>query len=147
MSGPTLSLALDVERSSFQAGPEGISAVDAWVEEIGQRWRVDEKVSFRARLCIAEIAANVVEHGAISEPAEFTVTLRRRGTDLDVEFADSGQPFDPTAAADISPPQSIESARIGGLGLHLVRSFASDLTYRRDGSHNHLTFRLPAGHA
>jgi anti-sigma regulatory factor (Ser/Thr protein kinase) len=147
MSGPTLSLALDVERSSFRADPEGISAVDTWVEEIGHRWCVDEKVSFRARLCIAEIAANVLEHGAVPESAEFTVTLRRRGMDLDVEFADSGQPFDPTAVADILPPQSVESARIGGLGLHLVRSFASDLTYRRDGPHNHLTFRLSPGRA
>ena len=89
----------------------------------------------------------MLEHGANSEPAEFAVTLRRRGTDLDIEFEDSGRPFDPTAAVDVLTPRSIESTQIGGLGLRLVHSIASDMTYRHDGGRNRLTFHLPAARA
>jgi anti-sigma regulatory factor (Ser/Thr protein kinase) len=68
--------------------------------------------------------------------------LRRRGTDLDVEVVDSGRPFDPTDALDRSSPKSLESAPIGGLGLNLLRSLASKITYRHDGDHNRLRFHI-----
>jgi anti-sigma regulatory factor (Ser/Thr protein kinase) len=91
--------ASDSLSGTFRAEPGGIVAVDDWVEQIGQRSHVDERGAFRARLRIAEIAANVLEHG--SKADDFTVTLRPVGADLDVAFADCRAPFDPLAAAEV----------------------------------------------
>ena len=92
-----------------------------------------------------EIAANVLEHGASpGEALEIGVTLCRRESGLDIEITDSGPPFDPTAAGEQPLPQSLDEAEIGGLGLRLVRSYASGITYRHDGVCNRLQLHVPA---
>jgi anti-sigma regulatory factor (Ser/Thr protein kinase) len=135
----------DGQTRTFRATPEEISAADTWIEEVGRGWGIAERTTFGARICVAEIAANVLEHGAaLAEPAQFGVTLRRADSGLDVEITDSGRPFDPTTVPERPAADAIETAHIGGLGLHLVRSYASAVTYRHDGVCNHLTLHLRA---
>src|SRR5262249_18152747 len=88
----------DGQSRTFRGTPKDISAADAWIEEVGRHWGIAERTTFRARVCVAEIAANVFEHGS-PPPAEFAITLHRRGDGLDVEIIDSGRPFDLPAAA------------------------------------------------
>jgi sigma-B regulation protein RsbU (phosphoserine phosphatase) len=136
---------VDGQTRTFRATPDEISAADAWIEDVGRRWGIAERTAFGARLCVAEIAANVLEHGgARAEPAELGVTLRRRESGLDVEITDSGRPFDPTAVPERPLSDSIEAAHVGGLGLRLVRSYASEVTYRHDGVCNHIFLHLRA---
>jgi anti-sigma regulatory factor (Ser/Thr protein kinase) len=135
----------DGQTRTFRVTPDEISATDTWIEEIGRRWGIAERTAFGARVCVAEIAANVLEHGAaLSEPARLDVTLRRHESGLDVEITDSGRPFDPTAPSEQPLSDTLEAAHIGGLGLRLVRSYASEVTYRHDGVCNHLTLHLRA---
>jgi anti-sigma regulatory factor (Ser/Thr protein kinase) len=98
---------------TFRATPDEISAADTWIEEVGRGWGIAERTTFGARVCVAEIAANVLEHGAAAEPAQLGVTLRRCESGLDVEITDSGRPFDPTALLDHPLPDALESAHIG----------------------------------
>jgi serine/threonine-protein kinase RsbW len=135
----------DGQTRTFRVTPAEISAADTWIEEVGRRWGIAERTTFGARLCVAEIAANVLEHGAeLAEPSQLGVTLRRHAAGLDVEISDSGRPFDPTSVPERALSDLAESAQSGGLGLHLVRSYASEVTYRHDGVRNHLTLRLRA---
>jgi phosphoserine phosphatase RsbU/P len=135
----------DGQTRTFRVTPDEISAADAWIEEVGRSWGIAERTTYGARICVAEIAANVLEHGATpAEPAQLGVTLRRRESGLDVEITDSGRPFDPTTLPEHPLSDAIEAAHIGGLGLRLVRSYASEVTYRHDGVCNYLTLRLRA---
>jgi len=135
----------DGQTRTFLATAEEIAAADSWVEQIGRSWGIPERTAIGARICVAEIAANVREHGAApAETVKFGVTLRRDGGGLDIEITDSGPPFDPTAVEERPLPQSLEEAEIGGLGLRLVRSYASEIAYRHDGICNRLRLHLPA---
>src|SRR5260370_41473941 len=105
----------DHQTRTFCVTPDEISAADTWIEEVGRRWGIAERSAFGARICVAEIAANVLEHG--TQPAgsaEVGITLRRCDSSLDVEITDSGRPFDLTAEPDLALPTTIETARIGG---------------------------------
>ena len=46
-------------------------------------------------------------------------------------FEDGGVAFDPVAVSDPELPGSIQEAKIGGLGLMLVRKAAADMRYER----------------
>jgi anti-sigma regulatory factor (Ser/Thr protein kinase) len=120
---------------TFRVTPAEISAADTWIEEVGRRWGLAERMAFGARVCVAEIAANVLEHGsACAEPVQLAVTLRRSNNGLDIEITVPNPPL----------PKTIEAAQVGGLGLRLVRFYASELTYRHDGVCNHLLLHFPA---
>ncbi|HYW61459.1 MAG TPA: ATP-binding protein [Xanthobacteraceae bacterium] len=139
----------ETRRSGVSA--QGVVALDAWVESVGRRWGRSERTVFAARLCIAELAGNVVEHGgATSAEDHIIVTLHCRSNGIGIEFLDTGAPFDPTGSAVVAKsaaksgaksaaqPAPSGSATEGGRGLMLVRAYAKNLSYRRDGLYNRI---------
>jgi anti-sigma regulatory factor (Ser/Thr protein kinase) len=128
----------------FRAHPLEVKAIDQWIKEVAARWQGEWAV-FRTRLCVAEIAANVVEHGQDAHAdAEIIVTLDRSDAGIEIEVADSGRAFDPTAVEPVPLAHAIETAPVGGRGLRILRTFARDLSYRRDGNFNHVRMHVPA---
>ena len=130
--------ALDqVETRVFGVSRDDVAAIDDWLEQMGARWDVNERTMFGARLCIAELAANTLEHGvAISDEDHIIVTVRQRPFGIELEFLDSRAPFDPTRKPAKRTPQTLASANAGGRGLSLIHSYADKLTYSHDGTYN-----------
>ena len=62
--------------------------------------------------------------------------------ELSVEVADQGAEFNPLTAVPPDLTLNLESRPIGGLGIFLVKAFASSLSYRRDRGWNRLTFGI-----
>jgi anti-sigma regulatory factor (Ser/Thr protein kinase) len=125
---------------SFAVTVPGISAIDPWMEDVGSEWRdLAEDVLFRARVCVAEIAANVLEHGCVHPGRdEVRVALHRVGAAIEIEISDTGCKFDPTRP----PPCPVEPDAVGGRGLRLVHAYASAMSYRREGERNLLVLRV-----
>jgi serine/threonine-protein kinase RsbW len=100
---------------------------------------------FRVRLCVAELAANVVEHG-VPRPGidEMVVTVRRVTDGIAVEFRDSRAPFDPTVPPPPPRADTVATAEPSGRGLLLLHAYARDLTYTHDGTHNRVTLTVPS---
>ena len=132
-----------VESRSFRVSSDEVAAMDSWVEQVTAQWGESERTAFRARLCIAELAANVVEHGiARSGDGRIVVTLRRLGDGVGVEFQDSCEPFDPTVEAVVASAASIESVSPGGRGLMLIRAYANNISYSNDGGCNRTILKI-----
>ena len=60
---------------------------------------------------------------------------------LIVSLTDWGIPFDPLAKEDPVAPSSVAEAKIGGLGILMVKRLADDVSYLRDGDANVIAFR------
>ncbi len=130
------------EARAFGTTPDAVSGMDRWLERTGKRWSIDERMAFRARVCISELAANVLEHGHIAAGVgRIRIELRHKPPILEIEMSDPGEPFDPTMA-----PPDADRDRIGGRGLRLVHSYAHKLSYRRARDRNIVTleFTLPS---
>jgi anti-sigma regulatory factor (Ser/Thr protein kinase) len=52
---------------------------------------------------------------------------------------DDGVAFNPLEAPAPRQPGSLAEATVGGLGIHLIRSFTDECRYRRENGRNHLT--------
>ncbi|WP_201314379.1 SpoIIE family protein phosphatase [Dyella sp. EPa41] len=96
------------------------------------------------RLVLEELMVNMVEHGRTRDTGDTIDLHMRLGDDaVLVELHHNGQPFDPLQA----PPPTLtgdlaDQEEVGGLGIHLVRAMASELSYSHDEQGNHLQLRF-----
>jgi serine/threonine-protein kinase RsbW len=130
------------EIRSYIATPDRLADIDGWIEHAASAWRLPEEVAFRARVCVAEVLANLLQHGrARQDGDDIQITLRPCPPALDVEIADSGRPFDPTACA-VAAAAAPASEVLGGRGLRLLGAYASGMSYRRSNRWNILSLRV-----
>jgi anti-sigma regulatory factor (Ser/Thr protein kinase) len=97
-------------------------------------------------LLIEEIFMNVCRH-AYPDGTQGVVTLTYSVPapgELSVEVADQGAEFNPLTAVPPDLTLDLESRPIGGLGIVLVKTLSSFITYRRDRDWNRLTFGISA---
>jgi sigma-B regulation protein RsbU (phosphoserine phosphatase) len=116
------------------------------VEELEQRL-CPVGVLHKVEIALEELFVNVCNYAYASsnleEPGEVTVSYAY-GTDpssITVELRDKGVPFDPLRRDDPMKPSSIQEAKVGGLGIYMVKRTMDDIAYMRDGDENVVVFR------
>jgi serine/threonine-protein kinase RsbW len=113
-----------------------------WIEGFA-RLGMSPDVSFAVQLCLEEAVANIIMYGAAKNDAlVIAVELERNCGTLVARIEDNGRQFDPTRAPPPAPAASLEEAKIGDLGIHLMRSFANGMDYERREGRNRLTLRF-----
>jgi anti-sigma regulatory factor (Ser/Thr protein kinase) len=113
-----------------------------WLERLAQQG-MSSDVSFAVQLCLEEAVANIIMYGAArGDRLEIAVELERNGGTLVARIEDNGRQFDPTRAPPPAVATSLEQAKVGDLGIHLMRSFASGMDYERRNGRNRLTLRF-----
>jgi anti-sigma regulatory factor (Ser/Thr protein kinase) len=136
-----------VENRTFGVSPGEIAEIDRWVEAVGAQWGASKRSVFGTRLCIAELAANVLDHGVASSADDrIAITLRRLSDGIAIEFIDSREPFDPTRTAVAASAATIDSVEESGRGLLLLQAYANDLSYHHDGTYNRVTLKVASDH-
>ena len=96
----------------------------------------------RLELCLEELLTNLATHGAGAAPPAVSVALSVEAGSVRVRVEDDGAPFDPLREELPHLSESLEERSIGGLGIHLVRSFATELDYSRGGGRNVVRFNV-----
>ena len=103
------------ETRIFEIDRNEVARADEWIEALGRRWGESPRTIFGARICVAELFANVIEHGiAKSDRDRITVTLARRHDGIGIEFLDTCARFDPSAVTAPAPSNSISPRQLAG---------------------------------
>lgn len=89
-------------------------------------------------LCLDEIFTNIVSYSyADTQPHEIFLDLDATPAEVAAVIRDDGQAFDPLTEAplpDLDAP--IEERKIGGLGVHFLKTLMTRVAYRREGAWN-----------
>jgi anti-sigma regulatory factor (Ser/Thr protein kinase) len=125
-----------------------LGQIGTWVDDFAQRWSLPASTSFAIQLCCEEVFSNIVRHGlkeiafdgTDEEGVKLFLDHGNRAVILRID--DQAEAFDPLAIDSPQQPQSVADASVGGLGIHLVRKFAQDVSYERRGQTNSLTMRF-----
>jgi anti-sigma regulatory factor (Ser/Thr protein kinase) len=104
-------------------------------------------ISFAVQLCLEEAVANIIMHGgAKGDRLEIAIELERNGRTLVARIEDNGRKFDPVQFPPPPLARSLEEAKVGGLGIHLMRSFANGVHYEQREGRNRLILRFVEAH-
>ncbi|TDG15654.1 HAMP domain-containing protein [Seongchinamella unica] len=122
---------------SFTTGAGLTSRIEAWLQPLLRGWAVPADLVTEFTLVAEELATNVHKYAALAPDEQLIVTLALQANTLALEIRDPGKPFDPLSEGHRSTlGADIDSAEIGGLGVHLVTRLTDRQSYRREGNHN-----------
>ncbi|GAB3344373.1 ATP-binding protein [Marilutibacter aestuarii] len=122
-----------------------VEDMNASLEAVLMRHGIDQALRDDVRLIVEELASNVIKYGGDPKGIprhELSVHIDIDDKRLQLEFRDTGAPFDPTAEPEPDLDGDILERDIGGLGLHLIRSLAESVEYRREEPYNLLDLSL-----
>jgi anti-sigma regulatory factor (Ser/Thr protein kinase) len=130
---------LTAERLVLHNDLAELKRLAGWIEQ----QNVSPDLSFAIQLCLEEAVANIMMYGASQDHLlEIAVDLERNAGMLVARIEDTGRQFDPTQVPPPLMAKSLEEAKVGDLGIHLMRSFASGMDYERRDGRNRLTLRF-----
>jgi sigma-B regulation protein RsbU (phosphoserine phosphatase) len=127
------------EELLIRATIDAIEKVAIFLETTLENAGVPMMEAARIQLAVEEAVTNVVNHGYQGETGDVSVKCLINDFKIEITITDSGVAFDPTK---IPPPDisaDIENRKIGGLGVHLIRSVMDEVSYQRLDNKNHLT--------
>jgi serine/threonine-protein kinase RsbW len=91
---------------------------------------LDARVINRLEVVFEEVISNIVRHGFTPRSNQtIVVSVTAQAGGIELSFEDDGVPFDPLAAPKLEPFTSIETARLGGLGIAAVRKMSASVRY------------------
>ena len=98
-------------------------------------------------ICLDELFTNIVLYGFNDDSdhkIKFTMTADDKTLIATIE--DNGMPFNPLKQKAVELPENVDSAKIGGLGIHITRELMDKINYERKGNLNRLTIKksIPA---
>lgn len=102
---------------------------------------------FIGELVLEEILTNTVKYG-YDDKLQHIIKVTADVSDgrITIEFRDDGHPFDPLQAPPPKFGEPIQTQRLGGRGIHMVRTMVRESHYRRENDQNILTLGFPVKH-
>ena len=131
------------KEKEFEADKESVLEMLSMISDFGDEHHFPE--DFKKQLVIVgdELISNIIKHGYAGEPG--TIFLRLLFQESSGEFVltviDHAKPFNQLSVVnpDVGTEQSL--ARVGGLGLHLVKTIMTECAYDRLNDKNILVLK------
>jgi anti-sigma regulatory factor (Ser/Thr protein kinase) len=139
MSPSELSFTLHNQRSE-------IARMFALLEAFCESHQVSADDMFNVRLVLDEAVINVIVHG-FEDTADHHIHVRMKLDSgiLAIHIDDDGIAYNPLEAPHPRFDLPIEERRIGGLGVHIMKTLARSVEYRRQGDRNNLDIEMNIG--
>jgi anti-sigma regulatory factor (Ser/Thr protein kinase) len=120
-------------RRTFDGERKEIALSLAWIEEIAEGLDLAEDQFYALQLCAEELITNVVLHNAgvarNGDKLQLRLTLAARADRVVLTIEDNGVSFDIVSAPAKTADKPLDQLQPGGLGVGLVKRFASRLDY------------------
>ncbi|MCK4677118.1 MAG: ATP-binding protein [Bacteroidales bacterium] len=118
-----------------------IEKIQSFLEELSPEWDFSGELVFELNLLLEEYVVNVIHH-AYSDNAEHEIKIffTEGDNSISILIEDDGNAFDLTEEPTLEGlNKPVEERKIGGLGVHFIKSLADHVSYQRTNGLNKLT--------
>ncbi|MCQ2368848.1 MAG: ATP-binding protein [Paludibacteraceae bacterium] len=105
---------------------------------IGDVMRVLNTDNNNIRLALEEAIVNIINY-AYPDDGPLRVEIAYKDNSTMVTLCDNGEPFNPLEQNDTELSDDLETRKIGGLGIMLIKQLTTSLKYERSLDENRLT--------
>jgi len=127
----------DWNEISIEAKKEKIPLAVEFIEDVMTSSRFDRRRILEVQLAVEEAFTNTALHGYRGNKGTIRICSRDIDDGMEVVIEDDGLPFDPTRLKAPVLIDDVEMRPIGGLGVHLMRTFLDGMRYEfKDGKNN-----------
>ncbi len=119
-----------MQAASFAARVDELDAIRNFVTETARALDANPTAIDDMVAAVDEAATNIILHGYAGRPGTITIQVKREHSSLVVCLKDRAPDFDPTTVPPPNLNLPLEQRRLGGLGIHLIRSYIDRITHR-----------------
>ncbi len=132
-----MSTELTLELNSTENSLEQLEqAVDCF--SVRRDWPVS--LDFKIKLILEEVVLNALNYGHLEKPTNVSLKITDLDKEVSIEILDDGKAFNPLKDAPVPDTDApLEERPIGGLGVYLVKTLVSDISYERINDKNSLS--------
>ena len=119
-----------------------LKALNRYLTAFGGKLGLPKLSISEINICLDELFTNMVLYGFeddVEHKIRFTMTVDDGIMIAIIE--DDGVPFNPLKKEAVELPKDVDSAKIGGLGIHITRELVDKISYERKGRLNRLTLK------
>ncbi len=120
----------------FAARVENLTEASGFVEECADRFGLDAGKKFGLLLALEEAFVNICSYAYPHGEGAAQITCTGDGDLFVLEITDRGAPVDLLSLPDPDLTSDLMERRIGGLGIHFIRTLSDSVDYRREDKRN-----------
>jgi sigma-B regulation protein RsbU (phosphoserine phosphatase) len=131
----------NMKRLTIKAAVENLDRVLAFVDEQLEAAGCPMKTQMQIDVAVEEIFVNIAHYAYAPGTGNAVIGIHvdSETRTAVITFADSGIPYDPTAAEDPDVTLPAEEREVGGLGIFMVKKSMDDMRYEYKDGQNILT--------
>lgn len=126
---------------NIKSRTSGMEIMNEQLAKLVKDWEIADDVAFSMNLALEEIVTNIVDYGYKGvEDYDIIIRFTLEKHRLRIQIKDNAPEFNPL---DVKDPDDLnkplEARGVGGLGIHLVKKFTDNFSYRRSNGKNIVT--------
>ena len=116
--------------------------VASLLAEFASPYAVPAPIIADMSVALDEVLSNIIKYGYTdSNRHEITIRFTVSARELTAEVEDDGRAFDPLSVPPPDLHKPLAERKIGGLGIHFLRTLLTEVSYCRSGDRNRLVLK------
>lgn len=135
--------AFSLKSLTIQNSIPEISRMSHWLADSLASYGLSNSVQFRIDLCANEAITNIISYAYPDNGFhEINIKLSLSANIATLHIEDDGIAFNPLLAPENPHPKSLADAKIGGLGIDLIKHYVDNFNYKRLNNKNMLLIEV-----
>jgi len=128
-------------RIRFPSKTDNLEMIREFVNKLAQKGGFNEEISDQIALAVDEACTNVIKHAHKYDARRMIdVSVQMDNEKIEIIITDKGKGFDPSDLPKPDLKRYIHEAKMGGLGIHLMRTLMDEVKYNfNPGSRNQVS--------